>query len=528
MKITWYLKEYFTAASSWLRVRKSVLDNLNVFPVPDGDTGSNMLSTVESVQSSFTAEATDFNMLCTTIIEKSLWGARGNSGVILANFLKGFFNVLRKTDGKNITAEDIILALEKGRDNTYKSIDTPVEGTILTIISETYKKAKDLLKRKGISPIEFFSQIYDHDLIILEQTPELLDVLKLAGVVDAGACGFFYIIEGILRYLEGRDVDSAAKDEGYIPDVGIDSEAWQADPEAKFCLEITLKPSGRSESIINSLKKFGTSEVAIDTGDLMKIHLHTNSPEPAIKCAEQFAEVLDIYKENMITQQYRMLADRRFAMDGFPVVAAIVSGSGMREIFKELGVFSIIDGGNTMNPSVEEIARGILNTGKAHVILLPNNIDIFLSAKEAVNLTDNTVEILKTSSMPEGVACLMNFSAAYSFGDNIKAMQEALLTARCGFITRSDRDTPAVTKGEYFSGRDKDIFTSGSLKDAVEGITGKYLDKNSTVVSIFSGKDTKETEIDEIRAVYAEQFPEVEVDVMYGGQPHYLFLLSID
>ena len=293
-------------------------------------------------------------------------------------------------------------------------------------------------------------------------------------------------------------------------------------------LEITLKTSGDTEAIVDSLNEFGTSVVAINSGDLLKIHLHTDTPEPAVERARQYAEVLDVYRENMITQQYRMLADRKYAYDGYPGVAAVVSGGGMKEIFRELGTDVIVDGGATMNPSVKELVWAIDTLRKKSVILLPNNRDTFLTAREAARLAHCDVTIVESGSMVEGIASLMNFSPAASSEENLETMRDGIEAVVWGYVTRAERTTPTVEKGAFFAGKGKEIFTSGSLRDVAEDLLKRYVTDESMLISVYTGRDAAEEDTDVFRQVHARLFAGTDIDVMYGGQPNYLYLVSVE
>ena len=524
-----YIREYFSAAHSWLRIRKDILNNLNIFPVPDGDTGTNMLNTVASAAECMQKDFDTLQELSNALIDSALWGARGNSGVILANFFKGFFNSMGQCRTEEPGFKHLIDALKKGRDEAYTSAIDPVEGTILTVMNGLYTKTEELGENPELTFEEYLEQIYHHSLEVLEHTPDLLDILKKAGVIDAGACGFFYMIEAAYRKSRDENTDESAKLEGYIPHIVYNAEGWRQELDTKFCLEITMKTSEHSaEEIVKALQEFGTSEVAINSGDLVKIHLHTDTPEPAVSCAEKYATVLDVFRENMMNQQYKMLADIKYAYDGYPGIASVVSGSGMSEVFRELGSQVIIDGGRTMNPSVAELVQGINETGKANVILIPNNSDIFLSAKEAVSLVKSEVEIISAGSMLEGIAALMNYSPAYSFQENISAMAEALEYTQWNFITQAERDTPSVQKGQYFAGRYKTILTKGSLKEVAEWVFASYISDETSLVTVYSGENAKDSDIEIIKEVLSQKAPDVDIDIIYGGQPHYNLLLSYE
>ncbi len=523
------LRQLFAAARSWLEIRRETLNNLNIFPVPDGDTGSNMLNTIVSAVKAFDEEAASLPDLFKALIEKSLWGARGNSGVILSNFIKGFFTSLLGAGKNAYSAEDFIRACTAGRDQAYRSTPDPVEGTILSVMSEAALRTKELLGSETTDPVEFFTALtaFLHDAV--ERTKDQLEVLKNVGVVDSGGCGFYYIAEGITRSLSGKSVDIEAVKDGYIPDAGEGvSGRWEEKPDAKYCLEITLEASDRADEIMKSLQEFGSSEVAVSTDSLLKIHIHTNEPDLAIDRAGLFSNVLDVYKENMVRQQYLMLANRREALDGYPSVVAVVSGEGMKDIYLELGASVVIDGGNTMNPSVEELVGGIEEAGKDNVILLVNNRDTFLSSQEAVKLTGRNVGIIQSTSMMEGIASLMSFAPGVSFDENILHMEKGISTLRDGYITRALTDTPAVRKGEYFSGKNKEVQFSGDLAEVAEKTLESYVDGDSSLLSLYTGKDAGESEIEIITGILKQNYPELDVEVFSGGQPNYLFLFSIE
>jgi len=524
-----YIKEYFTAAHSWLRVKKDIVNKLNIFPVPDGDTGTNMLNTIASAAESVQEEHSSLASLSSALIDRALWGARGNSGVILANFLKGFFSRLTQSSNGEISFAGLASALKHGRDEAYTSAIDPVEGTILTLMNSVWERTEELAADPGLAISEYLEDIYRHSQKELERTPELLDILKRAGVVDAGACGFFYIIEAVYRRSRDLPADLSAKHEGYIPEIKFNSTELGQDLDSTFCLEITMKISKYpTEQIVKALQDFGTSEVAINSGDLVKIHLHTDTPEPAVACAEKYAQVLDVYRENMVNQQYKMLADIKYEYDGYPGIASVVAGSGMSEVFRELGSQVVIDGGRTMNPSVAEIVEGLRETGKKNIILFPNNKDAFLTCREAAGLADAEVEVINSGSMPEGIAALMNYSPAFTFRENIDTMTEALKQAQWNFITRAELDTPEVKKGQYFAGKYKTVLSQGSLEEVTEAILKKTISDDISLVTVYTGENAEDSEIETVRNIFSSLAGDAEIEFIYGGQPNYNLLLSYE
>ncbi len=529
-------RKMFRGALANLGNKKEAVNKLNVFPVPDGDTGTNMYLTLKTALDEADKRnpktLRDFGR---AICEGALIGGRGNSGVILSQIFKGFFDYI---DGKEeITIPEFAQALVSSARTAYKAVIKPVEGTILTVINAMAQKAA-VLSKTETDFVPFFKKILEEAENVLSRTPELLPVLKEAGVVDSGGQGLVYITEGMLKGLLG-EIKIQKTFEEEIEE--MDRSALGGRLEFKYdTVLLSSAPNIDPQKLQKELEQFGDSIVVAKTGDLTKIHVHSNEPYKVMEHVMQYGELKEARIENMQLEQEEFLKGKEEeVVAGIKKPFCIVSvsqGDGFDKIFLSLGVDVIVSGGQTMNPSINDILSAIEKCKSKEVVILPNNSNIILAAQEAAKLAKGKkAYVLKTKNMVQAIPVILSFNSAETFEENIKRAEEILKEIHSFAITYSVRDTNfnglKVRKGDILGVADGEIVLKGSDPDKVlTELFKKYenLIKDYEVVGIYYGKDIKKEQAEKVASRIEEMFPEIEVDVSYGGQPHYFYLISVE
>lgn len=526
----------FTAFES-LRQSEQEINELNVFPVPDGDTGTNMLLTLSSVVSAIQSqEVKTLPDLAASVTKAALLGARGNSGVILSQILKGFFAPVKEDGLNEVTTEGLIRCLESARQTAYRAVKKPVEGTMLTVIRFAADAALKLKKKKNLKLIEVVEAAYNSALVALQKTPEMLDVLKQAGVVDAGGLGLLRIIEALYETVQGekKAVRALAVEKG--------SSTFKTIPSEKltyaFCTEFLLKTEALDVEAANEyLNRHGDSVLVILEDEVAKVHVHTDRPLDILNHFKNFGEFIDIKVNNMKvqaeeankkrTEKAKQLEEKSFA------IVSVAQGEGIIEFFKSLGVDEIVEGGQTMNPSSAQILAAIERAPSDTVIVLPNNKNIVLACEQASQLTEKKVIVIPTKTIQQGIQAMISFNPVVDLEENIKNMKEAIKDVVSVAFTRAVKDSRVdgleVKKGDYLgivdgkiveSGRDFVLTLVRTLKKA--GI------EEASFVTVFLGKDLEPSEADAVKSIIENNFGDVEYEVKYGGQDHYPILASIE
>jgi DAK2 domain fusion protein YloV len=539
-------KRIICGANELTRGSKAV-DALNVFPVPDGDTGTNMSHTVQ-------AAAREVHKLNTPNIHDvakaasggALRGARGNSGVILSQLFRGFAKGL---EGKTTAdVEDLAGALAQGADTAYKAVMKPKEGTMLTIARVIGEQAYEAAYNE--EDIETaLKSVLRHANETLIKTQGMLPELKQAGVVDAGGMGLILILKGAqaaLALLAGTDVapeeTPSASGEALMP-AGI----TDADIHFAYCTEFLIDlandahsaqtdTGGADEVLRLFLPTIGDSIVVVRDESVVKIHVHTNNPGKALEKALQFGMLSNIKIENMRLQHTSLLEFSASSKPAKPIgFVAVAAGGGLCELFAGLGVDRVIEGGQTMNPSTETIVKAIADVNAENVIILPNNKNIILTAKQAaeINETGKSVHVVPTRSIPQGVACMVNYIDAVSVEDNLKDMNEAIIKVHSGQITQAVRDTVldgvSILEGDFLCLYDGDIlFTRKETQEAARSLLEHMLSFGGDVVSVYYGEDVTSEQAGEIGDFVQERCPGIEVEVYNGKQPLYSYILSVE
>lgn len=551
------IRKCFLAGANALDARKEIINDLNVFPVPDGDTGTNMTMTIMSAAREVAAleEDADMQQLCKAISSGSLRGARGNSGVILSQLLRGFTKEIKKAE--EVDVQVLTKAFEHAVASAYKAVMKPKEGTILTVARAGSEKALQICDGTE-NIIELVNSVVLYMRDVLDMTPDMLPVLKEAGVVDSGGEGLLTILEGAYDCLLGKNVNYDIKtDEGMVPSVsaGAKTEAI-ADVDIKYgyCTEFIImlekKFSRQDELEFKAyLESIGDSIVCVADEDIVKIHVHTNDPGLAIQKALTYGSLTRMKIDNMREEHNERVirdADRKAQEQkeaekqaeemphkehGFISVSV---GDGLNDIFRELGVDYVIEGGQTMNPSTEDILDAISKVNADNIFLLPNNSNIILACEQAKDLTkDKNIYVIPTKNIPQGITAMVNFVEGITASENAETMKASLSEVKAGQVTYAVRDTSVdgktIKAGDIMGLSDKTIETVGSdIVDTTVALLSKMLDEDSELVTIYIGQDGSMEDAREIEKEVEKIDSELEVEIQYGGQPIYYYFLSVE
>ena len=527
-----------------LEINRAKVDALNVFPVPDGDTGTNMSLTMQSCVKELTAcQSSAFPEVCDSVSKGALKGARGNSGVILSQILKGICSVIRKEE-KEVDPKTFAKALEAGTKVAYGAVSVPKEGTILTVIRMMGEYAvKTAAKKKTFE--EFFEDVIQEGDRALALTPELLPVLKKAGVVDSGGVGLMVIIKGFLSALTGEEVAESSYvevDESADSDFGDNSAILSmdiGDIQYAYCTEFFIINLNKSTtlSMIDRLREklmaIGDSVICIGDLELVKVHVHTNQPGKALSYALELGELERPKIENMLEQNRQMKAKLEAEKKEMGMLA-ICTGAGLSEIFKDLSVDRIIEGGQTMNPSASDIANAAQKINAEHVFIFPNNKNITLAAEQAKNLVDNkTLHVIPTKNVPQGFAAALEFNPEATAEENKTNMIHALDNVKVGQVTYAVRNTSlngfSIKEGDIIGLDDKKILAkSQSLEETVIKLIGRMKEDFHQVITLYYGEDVKEEEAEALCEQIAEKYPDCDVDFHNGGQSVYYYIMSLE
>lgn len=516
------------------------IDALNVFPVPDGDTGTNMSMTFTAgVKDALTVNSTRIDEVAKKLSKGLLMGARGNSGVILSQIFRGLYQYL---DGKvDVNGLELAEAFVNGSKVAYKAVMRPVEGTILTVIRESSEYTLAYASGKEeITPLEVIEYLVKEAGESLNRTPELLPVLKEVGVVDSGGAGLLKVLEGMEMALKGQFLErtEAVAVDGAVS--AVESE------EFGYCTEfiIQLSENGmktfKEETLKESLSRIGNSLVVVQDDDIVKVHVHTLTPGDALNMGQRYGEFLKLKIENMSVQHENLVVNAKEEFKNEPekeyAVIAVAAGDGLTEVFKELRADIVISGGQTMNPSTEDFVAAIEKCNARHVFILPNNSNIILAAQQAESICDAEqveVIVLPTKSIPQGYAALVNFNPEVDAETNKEAMMEAIAHVQTGQVTFAIKDTTyeglEIKANEFMGIKEKAIIVSTPDKlEATKYLLSQMIDEDSELITIFTGEDVTEDESGCIEDYISENYPDAEVEMIDGGQPVYSFVISVE
>ena len=547
------LSKMFLAGAKNLDAKKEWINELNVFPVPDGDTGTNMSMTIMSAAREVSAlENPTMAQLSKAISSGSLRGARGNSGVILSQLFRGFCKVIASYD--EVTVSVLSDAFQKAVETAYKAVMKPKEGTILTVAKGAADKALEMVDETE-NLVVFCDEVIKHADYVLSQTPEMLPVLKQAGVVDSGGQGLMQVLKGAYDSLLGKEIDYEIEDAS--KGSGVVKISAETEKEIKFgyCTEFIIvlnKPLTEAEEHEYKafLESIGDSIVVVADDEIVKTHVHTNDPGLAIQKALTHGSLSKIkidnmreeHQEKLIKDAEKLAAQQKAEEEeakadeprkdmGFISVSI---GEGMNEIFKGLGVDYIIEGGQTMNPSTEDMLSAIDHVNADHIFILPNNKNIIMAANQAATLVeDKDIIVLPTKTIPQGIVAMVNYIPDYSPEENKETMLAEIGNVKTGQVTYAVRDTEidgkTIKQDDYMGIGDSSILSVGQdLKATTLEMVDAMVDEDSAIVSIYYGTDATEEAAEEIGAVIEEKYPDVEVEINAGGQPIYYYVISVE
>ncbi len=534
-------RKMIVAGAGLLEQNKKYVDSLNVFPVPDGDTGTNMFLTMKSAVNEV-SKCINNNMdsLSEAFAKGALKGARGNSGVITSQIFKGFCSETGKCS--EITTKIFARAMQEGANIAYKAVTKPKEGTILTVIRVMAENAVNVAKKCDDFEI-FLKKVLETGEEILKQTPEMLPVLKKAGVVDAGGRGIIVIFTGFYKLLMGEEnFEFSFEDEKKpqtVDDVIADINNL-GDIQFGYCTEymiINMKKK-TTEADIDKLREklmeIGDSVICIGDLSLVKVHVHSNEPNKALEYALELGELYNLKIENMM-EQNRELKKKALVQEIIKEIGmvAVAPGEGIANIFKDMGVDEIIVGGQTMNPSAEDIASACDKVPANNVIVFPNNKNIILAAEQANDLTSKNLIVIPTRSIPEGITASLSFNPDGTVEENAESMQDAIKGVHSGAVTYAVRDTHVdgfdLAVGEIIGLDDKAILAKGkAVNETTIKLVEKMMTEDTMNITLFYGEDIREEEANGLAETLSEKYPEIEVSAVYGGQSVYYYLVSLE
>ena len=543
------VRNMFVSGANNLKNHKDLVDKLNVFPVPDGDTGTNMTLTILSAAKEVKAlENPDMVAIAKAISSGSLRGARGNSGVILSQLLRGFTKEIR--EHKEIDTITLAKACERATATAYKAVMKPKEGTILTVAKGASQKAAELAETTEDLDT-FISEVINYAQEVLEKTPEMLPVLKEAGVVDSGGQGLLEVMRGAYDAFQGKEIDYSAIEASAGTKMVKPSE--QAETEIKFgyCTEFIImlekEFTAKDETEFKAyLESIGDSIVCVADDDIVKIHVHTNDPGLAIQKALTYGQLSRMkidnmreeHQERLIKDAEKLAAQQAEAKKAEPRkevgFIAVSIGEGMNEIFRELGADYIIEGGQTMNPSTEDMLNAIDQVNAEHIFILPNNKNIILAANQAQALTeDKDIIVVPSKTVPQGITAIINYMPDADAQTNLEAMIEGIGNVKTGQVTYAVRDThiddKEIHEGDIMGIGDSGILAVGqSVEETTKEMLAQLVDEDTELISLYYGQDVQEESAENFAQEIEDLYPDVDVDVHSGGQPIYYYVLSVE
>lgn len=547
-------KNLLAAGVECLNANKDEINDLNVFPVPDGDTGTNMVLTFQAALREAQQASDEVKDILERAAQGSLMGARGNSGVIVSQFFRGFARAVG--NAPRLGPDEIAKGIEGASKLAYQAIRKPVEGTILTIVREAAAKARELQKEKA-PLVDFLVQIYQHILEVLEKTPEMLPILKQAGVVDAGGKGLCYFYQGFVEALKGENIRPLPATERKAPGLPSGTQAiidykiedeHELDPDKiayRYCTEFIIKGEKLAiEEIKKDLAPHGDSLIVIGDEQVAKVHIHTNNPGLVLDYMVRLGEMSEIQIDNMVEQSRQRLAKLGKAANPAPAekpvvkkkigITAVVAGEGLQKIFKDLGADEIIEGGQTMNPSTEELYRAVSRIQAEQVIILPNNKNVVMAAGQVQALTKTPVTVIPSKTIPQGISALMAYNEEAGIKKNREAMSKAIKSVITGEVTFAVRNTSynglEIQEGDIIGLKEGDILCVGKKPSGVllDLLKDSLKDNEDALVTVYYGHDIEEKEANKVKGKIEEVFPGAEVEVYQGGQPFYYYIVSVE
>lgn len=531
------LKAMLINAAKNLEKEKASIDNLNVFPVPDGDTGTNMSLTLKSAANAIVDDLESLEEISSKYSHGALMGARGNSGVILSQLISGFAKGLKGQE--TLTNDLIVNSLQQGVDAAYKAVSNPVEGTILTVSRESIE---DLNPGEFAGLEDLLEEIISKGKASLARTPELLPILKQSGVVDAGGMGYLVFLTGMLMAVKGEDLPLM---DDFLNMQPISTTDMEKDPllfvddfdheniNFQYCTEVLLtredENSFEREEAVKNLENFGDSVLVIAADDIIKVHAHTNEPWRLLEYFAQYGNLEDIKIDNMKAQASKKAQHE----EKDNAIISISYGDGFNAIFKSLGTNYVISGGQTMNPSTEDILEAMKKVPAKEYIILPNNKNIILAAEQAAKISDKKIHIIYSKTIPQGITSLMSFNPEIPAQDNQEIMNKTIESVKTIEITKAVRDTTLngmdIKEGEIIAIADGQIsYKNNNLEKTVLESIKLAIDENSEIVTIYYGEGLEEDKAGELIDHLSEIYDDIDFELHFGGQPLYPYIISIE
>ncbi len=522
-------KQVILAGADWVVSNRSHLNKINVFPVPDGDTGSNMSMTlIAAVREIEALQEVSLETTVKAAAWGSLMGARGNSGIILAQILAGMAEGIEGRD--RLFAADIVFAFSCAVQKAYKAILHPAEGTILTVVRETSEAAERVVKTEQDLAV-LLDEMVKAAGASVERTPTLLPRLKEAGVVDAGGLGFFYFLEGMVRLIHGKmNAGEAINDEDILRETEV--EPTEHHWNYRYCTEFILKGSQISgDAMKENLIRMGDSIILVGDTRLARVHIHTGQPDEVLRYASSLGQVSSIKVDDMLVQHTARFVNQKSKKA--TSVVAIVLGDGFKEIFYNAGSELVIDGGPTQNPSTSDIVSAVEAVASSNVVILPNHKNVYPAAVQAAGMTSKEVRVLRTSSPPEGLSALLAYMDDATFEKNIGNMEGAWKGVKSGEVAQASR---SVTAGEIEvkAGDSIGIYkgeircSSGSAGEAVMDLVASMLDAADEIITLFYGDSVGKQDAEDLQAAVQQRFKDKTVELYFGGQPYAQYIISVE
>ena len=541
------LAEMIDLGSKNLAKNAEKINSLNVFPVPDGDTGTNMNLSMSSGAKETAANVVEnIGELGKSFSKGLLMGARGNSGVILSQLFRGMSQYI--ADKKEIDAKEFAEAIQNGVSIAYKAIIKPVEGTILTVAREAAEAGLKAAKNTD-SVVEVMEAIYAEAQASLKRTPDLLPILKEVGVVDSGGQGLVCVYQGFVAALKGEKIEGLESVETNVVDMQFedDHDMDFMSPEDivyGFCTEFTVrldkeKKDFNEDKFREDMSKFGDSLLVISDSEYVKIHVHTETPGDVFNYGQQYGELIKIKSDNMREQHREVLRKQEAKQASTPkeikeqAMISISMGAGLSKVLTSMGVDYIVEGGQTMNPSTEDIMKAIKEVNAKNIFIFPNNKNIQLAAKQAAELAEENVFVIESKTAPQGLAAVMVFNPQASADENFANMQEVLSTVSTLEVTHAVRDTNIegveIKKDEFMGIKDGKIVVSNlSLNTVLEELLEKSIDEDKEIVTLYLGEESTEEYTDFLEQLIEEKYPDVEVELIESGQPVYPYIIGVE
>lgn len=535
------LKKMFISGANNLQNHKELVDKLNVFPVPDGDTGTNMSLTISyAIKELLKSEVDDITNIGKVLSKGFLMGARGNSGVILSQIVRGF---AKSIEGKEtLNTVDLADALKLGSDTAYKAVIKPIEGTILTVVRESAEYAQKIAKKED-DVVRFFELVIGEANQSLKRTPELLKSLKEAGVVDSGGKGLILIYEGMYNALKNNPIELKDSSLTAEPTINQLSNVNSQDIEFGYCTEFILETDKVDDTHIRDIMlKYGDSLAVVGDDGIIKVHVHTNDPGLAIQEALKFGQLLTIKIENMRFQHENTLLEKGSNNEEVATLSeeekeygfiATSMGEGLAEIFKGFGVDYVIEGGQTMNPSTEDFLKAINSINARNIFIFPNNSNVIMAANQAKDISDKNIIVIPTKNTPQAFSALVNFNSEDTVKENEEVFNSSLEAVKCGQVTYAVRNTTMngidVKEDDIIALSKGTLISSG---DSVNNVTCKLVeelvDDETSIVTLYYGDMINEEDANTLLSEIQAKFDDIDVELYYGGQPVYHYLVSVE